>query len=41
MKYAVYIGSGAMTYIPIFITLGSAIQKLIGDDIHTGSMVVA
>lgn len=30
MKYAVYIGSGVM----IYITTGTAIQKLIRDDIY-------
>jgi hypothetical protein len=30
MKYAVEIGSGAMIYIPSFIKIGSAIEKLIG-----------
>jgi hypothetical protein len=30
MKYAVEMGSGAMIYIPSFIKIGSAIQKLIG-----------
>jgi hypothetical protein len=29
MKYAVEIGSGAMTYISIFIKTGSGIQKVI------------
>jgi hypothetical protein len=36
MKYAVEMGSGAMIYIPSFIKIGSAIQKLIrGREIHT------
>jgi hypothetical protein len=30
MKYAVEMGSGAMTYTPSFIKIGSGIQKLIG-----------
>jgi hypothetical protein len=30
MKYAVEMSSGAMIYIPSFIKIGSAIQKLIG-----------
>jgi hypothetical protein len=30
MEYAVEMGSGTMIYIPIFIKLGSVIQKLIG-----------
>jgi hypothetical protein len=30
MKYAVEMASGAMMYIPSFIKIGSAIQKLIG-----------
>jgi hypothetical protein len=42
MKYAVEMGSGAMIYIPSFIKIGSAIQKLIGG-IHrqTDSMKIA
>jgi hypothetical protein len=35
MKYAVEMGSGAMIYIPSFIKIGSAIQKLIGVDTQT------
>jgi hypothetical protein len=31
MKYAVETGSGAMVYIPSFIKIGSAIQKLTGE----------
>jgi hypothetical protein len=31
MKYAVEMGSGAMTYIPSFINIGSSIHKLMGD----------
>jgi hypothetical protein len=30
MKYTCEMGSGAMTYIPSFIKIGSGIQKLIG-----------
>jgi hypothetical protein len=30
MKYAVEMGSGAMTYIPGFIQIGSGTQKLMG-----------
>jgi hypothetical protein len=30
MKYAVEMGSGTMIYIPSFIKIGSAIQKLMG-----------
>jgi hypothetical protein len=30
MKYAVEMGSGAVIYVPIFIKIGSGIQKLIG-----------
>jgi hypothetical protein len=30
MKYAFEMGSGAMIYIPSFIKIGSAIEKLIG-----------
>jgi hypothetical protein len=42
MNYAVEMGSGAMTYIPSFIKIGSAIQKLIGGKRrHTDSMVIA
>jgi hypothetical protein len=40
-KHAVEIGSGAMIYIPSFIKIGSAIQKLIeGIRSHTENMVV-
>jgi hypothetical protein len=35
MKYAVEMGSGAMIYIPVFIKIGSAIQKLISGDTQT------
>jgi hypothetical protein len=42
MKYAVKMGSGAMIYIPSFITIGSAMQKLMGrGNKHTDSMVIA
>jgi hypothetical protein len=42
MKYAVEIGSGAMTYIPSFIKIGSGIQKLIGViHRHTDSKVIS
>jgi hypothetical protein len=30
MKYAIEMGSGAMMYIPSFVKIGSAIQKLMG-----------
>jgi hypothetical protein len=30
MKYTVEVGIGALMYVPIFIKIGSAIQKLIG-----------
>jgi hypothetical protein len=30
MEYAVEMGSGAMIYIPSFVKIGSAIQKLTG-----------
>jgi hypothetical protein len=30
MKYAIDMGSGAMEYIPIFIKIGSSIQKWLG-----------
>jgi hypothetical protein len=36
MKYADEMGPGAMIYIPSFIKMGSAIQKLIGRDTQTG-----
>jgi hypothetical protein len=39
MKYAVEVGSGAMIYIPSFIKIGSAIQKLIGG--YTDSMTIS
>jgi hypothetical protein len=41
MKYAVEMGSGAMTYIPSLIESGSAIQKFIGGYTDTKSIVVA
>jgi hypothetical protein len=31
MKYAVEMASGGMMYIPSFITIGSGIQKLLGE----------
>jgi hypothetical protein len=34
MKYAVEMGSVAMIYIPIFIKIGSGIQKLMEGGIH-------
>jgi hypothetical protein len=34
MKYVVGMGSGAVIYIPSFIKIGSAIQKLIGHRQH-------
>jgi hypothetical protein len=44
MKYAVETGLGSMIYIPSFLTIGSAIQKLMeGGGIyrHTNSMTIA
>jgi hypothetical protein len=42
MKYAVEMGSDAMTYIPSFIKIGSGIQRLIGrNHRHTGSMEIS
>jgi hypothetical protein len=35
MKYDVEMGSAAMIYIPIFMKIGSGIQKLIGVDTQT------
>jgi hypothetical protein len=35
MMYATEMGSGSMIYIPSFIKIGSAIQKLIGGDTQT------
>jgi hypothetical protein len=35
MKYAVEMGSDAMTHIPNFIKIDSAIQKLMGEDTQT------
>jgi hypothetical protein len=41
MKYAVDVGSGAMTYIPSFI-IGSGIQKLMGGgNSQTDNMEIA
>jgi hypothetical protein len=41
MKYAVQMGSGAITYIPSFIKIGSAIQKFIwGIHRHTDSLEI-
>jgi hypothetical protein len=34
MKYVVQMGSGVMIYIPSFIKIGSAIQKLIDSQKH-------
>jgi hypothetical protein len=34
-NWAVEMGSGAMTYAPSFIKIGSGIQKLIGGDTQT------
>jgi hypothetical protein len=39
MKYTVEMGSGAVIFIPIFIKIGSVIQKLIRG--HTDSMEIA
>jgi hypothetical protein len=41
MKYGVEIGSGVMTYTPSLIKIGSGIQKLIGRDSQTDSMVTS
>jgi hypothetical protein len=41
MKYAIEIGSGAMIYISSFIKTGSGIQKLMGREDYTDSMVIA
>jgi hypothetical protein len=38
MKYAVEMGSVAITYIPRFIKIGSCIQKLIAGDPQTHMM---
>jgi hypothetical protein len=35
MKHAVGMGPGAMIYIPSFVKIGSAIQKLLGGDTQT------
>jgi hypothetical protein len=41
-EVAVEMGSGAMTYVPSFIKIGSGIQKLIeGIHRHTDSMEIA
>jgi hypothetical protein len=43
MKYAVEISSVAMLYIPSFIKIGSAIQRLMGGgeiNIHTDKMEI-
>jgi hypothetical protein len=34
MKYAVEMGSGAMIYVPSFMTTNSGIQKFMGGRIH-------
>jgi hypothetical protein len=40
--YAIEMGSGAIIYIPDFIKIGSAIQKLIrGIHVHTDSIVIS
>jgi hypothetical protein len=36
MKYAVEMGSGAMTYIPSFIMIGSGVHKFLGRDTRNG-----
>jgi hypothetical protein len=42
MKYAVEMGSGAMTYVPSFIKIGSGIRMLIGGgDLQTHSTEIA
>jgi hypothetical protein len=42
MKYAVETGSGAMIYMPRFIKIGLAIQKLIrGTHRHTDSKLIS
>jgi hypothetical protein len=44
VKYAVEMGTGAMIYIPSFIKIDSAIQKLTGGEEihrHTDSMVIS
>jgi hypothetical protein len=42
MKYAVEMGSGGVTYIPSFIKIGSAVQKLMGGICRrTDGMVIA
>jgi hypothetical protein len=39
MKYAAEMGSGAMVYMPSFIMIDSAIQKLIGGGGYTDSQL--
>jgi hypothetical protein len=41
MKYAAEMGSGAMTYIPSFINIGSGIRKLIQGNSQTHRMEIA
>jgi hypothetical protein len=41
MKYAVEVGSRAMIHVADFIKIGSGIQKLIGQDSQTHSMVIS
>jgi hypothetical protein len=46
MKYAVRMTSGGMIYIPVFIKIGSGVQKLLGGiniqtHIHTDSKVIS
>jgi hypothetical protein len=38
-KYAVQMGSGVVIYVPSFIKIGSAIQKLMGGDKHKLSFI--
>jgi hypothetical protein len=38
MKYAVEMGSGAVTYLPSLIKIGSGIQELIGEDAQTHTL---
>jgi hypothetical protein len=40
MQYAAEMGSGAIIYIPSFIKIGSAIQKLMGEG-YTDSVKIA
>jgi hypothetical protein len=37
MKYAVEMGSGAMTYVPSLVNIVSGIQELMEGVIHTGT----